>query len=97
MRQAKNVIDRNFERLSVVKVRENAAVGMLRELFRGREYSELNKSEIVSIRQNVHCAIQEQEQSEKTLSKSVIKLEDSLSIIDNEAEPAGTKNRGDRK
>ena len=86
-----------LEEIEIDLARENAAVGMLRELFRGREYSELNKSDIVSIRQNVHTAIQEQEQSERALGKSVIKLEDSLSIMDNEAEPAGTKTQRQRK
>jgi len=64
---------------------------------RGREYSELNKSEIGTIKQNVHCAIQEQERSERALGKSAGKLEDSLSIMNNEAEPAGTKTQGGRK
>jgi hypothetical protein len=86
-----------LEEIAAALAKENATVNILGELFRGREYSELNKSEIVSIRQNVHTAIQEEEQSERALGKSVIKLEDSLSIMDNEAEPAGTNNRGGRK
>jgi len=86
-----------LDEIEAALARENAAVDMLRELFREREYSELNKSEIGTIKQNVHCAIQEEEQSERALGKSAGKLEDSLSIMDNEAEPAGTKTQGQRK
>ena len=70
-----------LEELEAALAKENTTIDMLEELFREREYGDLNKGEIMAIKKNVHFAIQEEERSRKPLEKSVGKLQDSLSVL----------------
>ena len=70
-----------LEELEAALAKENATIDMLEELFRGREYGDLNKGEILAVKKNVHLAIQDEERLRKPMEKSVGKLQDSLSVL----------------
>ena len=70
-----------LERIDAVLEKEWAACEVLEELLESGDYGDLKKGDIVGAKQNIHSAIQHQEQSKKALEKSIEKLEDALAFL----------------
>ncbi|MHC4095188.1 MAG: LamG-like jellyroll fold domain-containing protein [Planctomycetota bacterium] len=66
---------------------ERTAYEALEELLETGDYGDLKKSDIIHAMQQIHSSIQHEEQSAKTLERSIEKLEDSLSALGCESTP----------
>ena len=68
--------------LDVALTKEHAAFYLLQELFINRDTVNLNKRQILTLRQLIHSALQSQQRSEATLQDSIEKLEDASAVLD---------------
>ncbi|UCC22461.1 MAG: LamG domain-containing protein [Planctomycetota bacterium] len=72
-----NILDEILEALA----REDASVNILDDLFGEAQYGHLDKRDIIKAKQEIHSAIQGEEQAIDSLEKSAGDLEDSLEAL----------------
>jgi hypothetical protein len=88
-----NILDEILEALA----REDASVNILDGLFGELEYGYLDKTDIRRAGQEIHSAIQSEEQATHSIEKSVDDLEDSLEILTNENESPESNSPNDSR
>ncbi len=76
-----------LEAVDAALVEEADAYEALEELLDSKDYGDLKKGDIVKAKQEIHSAMQHQEQSADALEKGIEKLEDALLSLGWEPEP----------
>lgn len=76
-----------LERINTAIEKEWAACAALEELLASGNYSNLNRSDIVTAKQNIFAALQHQERSINALERSLQKLQNSLFLLGCEVQP----------
>ncbi len=76
-----------LERIDNAIAKEWPAYAALDELLASENFSDLNRDDIISAKQNILAAIQQQEHSINALERSLQKLQDSLLLLGSEVQP----------
>jgi hypothetical protein len=86
-----------LEQIEEALLMEDASVNILDGLFGQLDYGYLDKRDIRRVRQEIHSAIQSEEQAIHSVEKSVDDLEDSLEILGSEDEPPDSNSPNDSR
>ncbi|MHC4457062.1 MAG: LamG domain-containing protein [Planctomycetota bacterium] len=76
-----------IELLGIALEKERAAEDVLNILFKNWDFGSVKKRDVNKAKQNIHSAMQREEQAETTIDRSIEELEDSLSLLGCEVEP----------
>jgi hypothetical protein len=86
-----------LEQIEEALLMEDASVNILDGLFGQLDYGYLDKRDIRRVRQEIHSAIQSEEQAIHSVEKSVDDLEDSLEILGSEDDPPDSNSPNDSR